>query len=356
MTNPNTSKKVTTGKLKANPVERAKYQKMLHEALEKGIEAMPNQLKALMMLSQANGGRSVNVSIQPPVKRVSDARLETLSLLASSLPPDKRRSVFHEIRAHPSVEIRLPLSLRLVPHLEADMLPTLFKPIWEDINSLEDMELRAEAMLDFMLLIPNFSADDAVVSQSLLEAIGHARAMTNAESRLRSLVALMNHMPPTLQANFFKTVLDELSGINNDVIHANTIIITAHRVTRNTEEWVFKNANNIVSAFDRARALASLIPHVSDDIKDTIRLETLSAIAQIQTEEDRANALALFARHLEGLEVTAKGYPIYLEQALRIAISFTRRNIRARAMVAIAPYLTLDLQGEALAVVNSLNQ
>ena len=151
-------------------------------------------------------------------------------------------------------------------------------------------------------------------------------------------------------------MLDELSGINNDVIHANTIIITAHRVTRNTEEWVFRNANNIVSAFDRARALASLIPYVSDDLKDSIRLETLAAIAQIQSEEDRANALSLFAHHLEGLEVTAKGYPIYLEQALRIAISFTRRNIRARAMVAIAPYLTLDLQGEALAVVNSLSQ
>ncbi len=356
MTNPNASKKVTTGKLKANPVERAKYQKMLHEALEKGIEAMPNQIKALMMLSQANGRRSVNMPIQPPVKRVSDARLETLSLLASSLPPDKRRSVFHEIRAHPSVDIRLPLSLRLIPHLEADMLPTLFKPIWEDIHNLEDVALRAKAMLNFILLIPNFSADDAVVSQSLLEAIGHARAMTHVESRLRSLVALMNHMPPSLQTNFFKTVLDELNGINNDVIHANTIIVTAHWVTRNTEDWVFKNANNIMSSFDRARALASLIPHVSDDLKDTIRLETLSAIAQIQSEEDRANALALFARHLEGLEVTTKGYPIYLEQALRIAISFTRRNIRARAMVAIAPYLTLDLQGEALAVVNSLKQ
>ena len=195
MTNPDTSKKVTTDRLKANPVERAKYQKMLHEALERGIEAMPTQLKALMMLSQANGRRSVNIPIQPPVKRVSDARLEILSLLASSLPPDKRRSVFHEIRAHPSVEIRLPLSLRLVPHLEADMLPTLFKPIWEDITSLEDMGLRAQAMLDFILLIPNFSADDAVVSQSLLEAIGHARAMTHVESRLRSLVALMNYKP-----------------------------------------------------------------------------------------------------------------------------------------------------------------
>lgn len=356
MSNPNTSKKVTTGKLKANPVERAKYQKMLREALETGIEAIPTQIRAMMLLSQVSGGRSVSQSITPPLRRVSDARLETLSLLASALPPDKRRSVFHEIRAHPSVEIRLPLSLRLIPHLEADMLPTLFKPIWEDIHLIEDVGLRAQAMLDFILLIPNFSADDAVISQSLLEGIGHARAMHNIESRLRSLVALMSHMPTSLRSNFFKTILDELNGTNNDTIHANIIVITANHVTRHTEELAFKSANNILSNFDRARAIIALIPYMSDDLKDAARLEALSAIAQIQSEEDRANALAQFARHLEGLEVTAKGYPIYLEQALRIAISFTRRNLRARAMVAIAPYLTLDLQGEALAVVNSLSQ
>lgn len=356
MADSNTSHKTTTGKLKANPTEQAKYHKMLHQALQKGIEAMPTQLKAVMMLSQANGGRSVNNPLQLPVKRTNEARLETLSVLASSLPPDKRRAIFQEIQNHPSVDIRLPLCLRLIPYLEADMLPPLFKSVWEDIQHMTDVALRAKAMLDFLSLIPNFNTDDALVSQTLLEAIGHARAMISAESRLRSLVILMNHMPNTLQANFFKTVLDELSGINNDVIHANTIVMTAHRVTPATETWVFHHANNIASAFERARALTALISYVSDDLKDVIRHETLSTIAQIQSEEDRANALTAFARHLGGMQVTAKGYPIYLEQALRIAVSLTRHNLRARAMVAIAPYLTLDLQGEALAIVNSLPQ
>ena len=356
MTNSNTQKKSGTGRLKANPEERAKYEKSLHHALADGVEALPAQLKALLMLSQANGARPTSASIATPTKRVSDARLETLSLLVSALPPDKRRAVFQEIRAHPSLEIRLNLSLRLIPYLEADMLPTLFKPIWEDIHATEDMGLRAHSLLDLARVLPNFSADDTAISQPLMEAIGHARAMHNLEARVRSLVALSRHLPHPIQMNFFRTILDEMNATSNDALHATTIVTIAERVTATNEEFALKSAISIMNASERARALTALIPYISDDPKEVIRLEALASIGQIQSEEERVIALVGFAQTLEGVEPTTKSYPIYLEQALRIAISFTRRQLRARAMVAIAPYLTLDLQGEALAAVNSLNQ
>jgi len=356
MTDSSTSKKSGTGRLKPNPVERAKYEKALQHALAEGVESLIAQLRALLMLSQANGARSSNVGITISSKRVSDARLETLARLVTSLSPDKRRAVFQEIRAHPSVEIRLPLSLKLIPHLEADMLPSLFKPIWADIHDTEDLALRARALLQLGALLPNFNADDTTISQPLMEAISHARAMHNLEARVRSLVALSGYLPPALQMSFFKTILDEMNTTSNDALHATTLSTIAERITASTEEIALKSAINILDAAERARALTAIIPYVSDDPKDTARLEALSAIGQIQSEEERAVALVAFAKHLEGIEATTKGYPIYLEQALRIAISFTRRQLRARAMVAIAPYLTIDLQGEALAAVNSLTQ
>ncbi|MDZ4672500.1 MAG: hypothetical protein SH821_16690 [Phototrophicales bacterium] len=356
MTNSNIQKKGSTGRLKANPVERAKYEKSLHEALSEGIDGIPTQLRALLMLSQANGARPSNAPFQSSAKRVSDARLETLSLLVSALPPDKRRAIFQEIRAHSHLEIRLHLSLRLIPYLEADMLPSLFKPIWEDIHAVEDMGLRARALLQLATILPNFSADNTVISQALMEAVGHARAMHNLEARIRSLVALSGYMPPALEMNFFKTILDEMNATSNDTLHATTIATLAERVTPANEEYAFRSAIKIVNASERARAFTALIPYISHDPKDAVRLEALSAITQIQSEDERVIAIVSFAKTLEGIEATSKGYPIYLEQALRIAISFTRRQLRARALVAIAPYLTSDLQGEALAAVNSLSQ
>jgi hypothetical protein len=356
MSDSSTTKKSGTGRLKANPVERAKYEKALDNALADGVEALPAQLRALMMLSQANGARANASTIATHAKKVSDARLETLVRVVSALSPDKRRAVFQEIRAHPSVEIRLPLSLKLIPHLEADILPSLFKPIWSDIQETTDVALRARAMLQLAHLLPNFNADSTHISQPLLEAIGHARSMTNIEARVRSLVALSGYLPPALQLSFFKTILDEMNTTSNDNLHATTIVTIADRIMPATEEMTLQSALRIMDAAERARALTAIIPYVSDDPKDTARLEALSAIGQIQSEEERAIALVAFARHLEGAEATTKGYTVYLEHALRIAISFTRRQLRARAMVAIAPYLTIDLQGEALAAVNSLTQ
>src|SRR5690606_6406475 len=64
--------------------------------------------------------------------------------------------------------------------------------------------------------------------------------------------------------------------------------------------------------------------------------------------------LIAFAPHLEYVTDT-EHFPHLLEQALGIAISIKRRHLRARVLVALAPHLTLDLQGEALAAVHSLS-
>lgn len=346
---PSAQPKSTTGRLNQEHLQQA-----LDKALEAGPASLPNQVRYILALSQLTDARpSATGHPEIPIT-VPSARLSALVELAQNLDSGQSRKLFTEIQQINDDDVRLPLMLELLTRLPENAYSDASHKIWEQSRVLTNPLTRSQVMFTFARFVKHNEIDSGSLPRSSdLGPIALAKSIRNIEGRARSLVALAFHLPPANKITLLDTTLKEVDSTNSDSLRANIVNSVADRLPPQIERRVFQIADSITAPTERARALTALARTVSAELQTDVRQKTLTAIESIEEEDERLSALVALAPHLEPASEDGK-FPILLEMALAIAISLTRRNLRARALVALAPHLTLDLQGEALAAVHSL--
>ena len=333
-------------------------QDALATALQAGPEHIAEQVRYVLALSHKHttrGTARLSSDVMPPVPlTVAEARLAVLVSLAPTLRPEQRAALLADVQRIAQPGARLELILTLAPLVPPGSLnKATAYDLWQQITELDDPLARSRTALRYLEALPHLQRHAPVLAATMIDTVNLALALPDPEARVRSLSALAPHLPPSQQTRIISHMLDIVDASRGDQLIANTLNSLVDRLPRELEDRAIRSAGVIRSPIERARAFTALARAVSLARHGAIRDEAQRAIEAIPREPERVAALSAFAPHLEPARHDA-GYPGHLEDALSIAMTITQRGLRAQALVSLAPHLTLDLQGEALAAVHNL--
>lgn len=337
-----------TGRLGRKQIEQA-----LKRSLDTGDVAIPQQLRYVLALAQGNENNFTSTPYSAKPMKISAARLTVLESLAGSLNKRQLKQLIRDIQKIQDVDSRITLLSRMAIFIEPDDFYGVVKEIWQQINYIEDIVVRTQCIYLVSPLL-TLIHDEPATSSPLLNIVRVSESIKNAEARLRSLVAVAPHLPYDLSVRTFSRVLNDLEEYANDSLRMKTLISMSADVPDELVTQALNIAVKIVNPSERARVLTALAQSMPQELRPRLRQDALDAINTIETEEDTAEALIAFAPHLDYAS-EKDTFPAILAKALTITVGITRRHIRARVLVAIAPHLPTDLQGEALAAVHSLS-
>ncbi|MFW5691903.1 MAG: hypothetical protein ACOCX3_00980 [Chloroflexota bacterium] len=335
-------------------VSREQLERGLRRALAAGPSALVQQIRYILALCQL-GARKPSPSAETELPlTISEARLTALVALAETLSSERRERLMTEIQKLGEDDVRVCLSLELLPHTPEAVTPKRLVTLREEAGHLSNAAARARALLALARLVPLMPQDEQVLPEGINAALTLSRSFNSAEARVRVLVALAPYLPEQTTVRAFNEVLDAADESASANLHANIISAMTSQLPEACIERAVQSTQRIEEPADRARAFTALMRIIADRMRNNVQHYTLRAIADIRAEDDRCSALIAFGPYLEAAS-EEMGFPEVLEEALAIAISMTRRAVRARALVALAPYLTIDLQSEALSAVNELS-
>jgi hypothetical protein len=325
----------------------------LEKALQNGAPALPRQIRYILMLSQVFGGEPATAPYPETPLDVHHARLALLAQLSETLTGDTLQVVLRDVQQIGDATVRLPLLAKLAHYLTAPRLRSTLRDIWRQINAIVDPVTRTHTLYALAPLLKQLNDDPR--QQSVMQTVlQHASRIPRTEARLRSLVALVAHLPDDLAARTCRQILDTLRESNSDAICSKILVALAPHLPPEFDDDVLKIATAIDNPAELARTLTGLARHMRAETLPRVREVAVDAIGTIEAEDDRADALIEFAPYLEGALPHDAEFPQVLEKALRMTIHITRRDTRARMLVALAPHLTPDLKSEALAAVHAL--
>lgn len=336
-----------------DPVEVA-----FKQALELGASELPQQMRYILALSQKAAIPQRNIPYPAQSINAVGARLGILVSQAETLDSTQITRLYREIqKLGRDTRLRLTLELApLLPPFPDEQIHTFYK----EAGQLPDPVLKSHILFALVPLLRQAqqtskegAAPEDEDDSYLGKVIRLAKALDNPETRTRSIGALSAYLPEARQQAIYRDILDEINHLDNDAHRANTITAMADHLPAALEAQILGCVKGIKSPVERVRSLTVLARVASEALKPQIHQQALKAIEAIPGEDERANSLVAYAPYLDAAD-EQKGFPESLRQALVIAIGLSRRQIRARALVALAPHLTLDLQREALAAVHSL--
>lgn len=330
--------------------QAATARQRLQKALRMGRQGLASQLRYLLMACQANRPRLIpqEWSVQP---RLEEARLQALAQAAPLMASSQRARLYELLAQVEDAGTRLQLLAHAIRSVPIDEALPHARLIWEQIDSVSSPAQRASVLIDIADFIHNTTAS-SLTTGVLLRFIHIAQSMQTTEAQLRALIGLVPLLPQTQSRDILHSILSELERARNDTLTVRSINTVAPALTSHHVAAAVALCRAVKAPTERARALTALLPHVPEAWRGDLQGEVLMAIEQINSEDERADALITLAPHMES--ATLKEYPRVLSQALSIAIGMQRRPLRARMLVSLAPHLTPDLQVEAIADVNSL--
>jgi hypothetical protein len=337
----------------ASSRQREQFTQAFMTALDAGPDSLALQVRYILALCQLKGLKPSTIAAPETPLTVMEARLEALVQTAGSLDMIERRTLLRDIQAIGEDDSRLEMTLMLMPHILTGITDVMLQDIYRDIINLPNPIARSRLLLQLAEIVPQITHDKQPVAATLAAVLRKARSIISTEARVRSFVALAPHLPEEAASTMFTGILDEIDAVRSDSQRANTLTTIAEQLPKHYHQRALESTRAIESPNDRARALTALTAVIDTPLRINAQTATLVAIGEIANEDERATALTSFAPNLEAANEEA-GFPELLQRALSIAISLTRRATRARALVALAPLLTIDLQGEALAAVNTL--
>ena len=308
------------------------------------------QMALLVMVCRLNEQRPQRPRLPKPVSSQM-ARVQLIISQVHALTPAQRNYLLGEIERIEDEDFRLGFLAQLAPHMPTSKRQAFVESIWRGVKGVGTATARANLL--FNLFTP---LDDLqnTPSASFMAIYNIARRIPDRDARTRSLIALAQHVPPAFGRRIQVGVLDIIEDMPRDTARCNALVSLASTLHPTLNERAHRVAQALQTPEERARALTYLATLFTGTTVDTIRMETLDTIEEITGEEARTDALAAYADLLGDVHVTGDNFPPILERALLLAVSLPRRAFRARALVALAPHLPPDLQGEAIAAVNDL--
>ncbi len=329
----------------------SELEQALLTALAKGPGAMAQQISCILNLSKyalEKQRTSAEKSLSP-----AQARITALADMSDALSEDSVIRLLKNAQAIGDMGVRLQIITRVARLLPSHQYQSIVMMVWKESTQITEPAAYSRVMF---YLAPLLTAvhDEPTASAALLEIVTLAQSINNPEARIRSLITLAPYLPQGMRLSILRRAVDDIDRLTNDAHRCNSLSTLANYLSPEIAERAISSAEAIQQPAERARAFTALAPYLPTTLRPNLRVDALKAIQTIHDEDERAESLITFAPHLEHV-TDPKQFPILLEHALDVVISITRRHLRARALVALAPHLTLDLQGEALAAVHSLN-
>lgn len=346
--------KLGTSSLAEKPAQPIQIEQALNEAISAGIKTIPEQIHLILAYSQTLTTDATETTFDAPYSEkpltTAQARLTAVrSLIPPS--PEQAKNLARAARQSTDAAFRLKTLLALLPSLPKPEQVATFREVWESVATIDDAVARARLYIG-LADAAMFTALEDAQAHSLPEIVQLATQINGVDSRVRSMVALSLRLPEAYANQVLAHIFDDINSTPNDGLRASTICALAPQLPPKFASNILTSAEKIRSPGERARAYTALVQ--SMPTHPDVPLLALKAIAEIVNEDERVEALMTFSPSLEEAS-QEKGYPYALEEALRVAVGLSRRPLRAKALVALAPHLTLDLQGEALAAVHSLS-
>ncbi|MFZ4816655.1 MAG: hypothetical protein ACOYL5_19120 [Phototrophicaceae bacterium] len=306
------------------------------------------QVRLVLLLSQNN---PVPAPSRPtPPITVAHARLAALIDLAAHLTPEQMNRTLEEIGKIPTESVRLELLSRLLPTLPALRRQEALQMLWRGLKGIGVAGIRARVLLR---MIPLVREAVAALPTSFMAVFELAQALESPEARIRSLIALSRYVPPDLALGVQRSVLNSLDHTHDDSLRTNALATLAESLLPELAERAFACALAIHSPEERVRTLAALGRILPVGLAPTLQSAAIDAIETIRGVDARVNALTELAPYLGAVD-SDQPFPPALTRALTLAVNLPQRLFQARALVILAPHLPRELQGEALAAVNSL--
>jgi hypothetical protein len=336
----------------APTARRRELQDALRAALAQGTSAIAQQVRYALMLSTMT---QPNTAISAPESRMTldHARLLALAEMAEALTDGQIAALVGKAQHITDTAVRLRVIARVALRIPAQHFHATVLNLYQQAAKVPDAAACAQLMFEIAPLLV-LVHDEPAAPPALLSIVALTQAISNPEARIRSFITLSPYLPQHMRLRLLHRALDETDRLTSDAHRSHALHALAEHLTPELQERALRCAKAIKTPAEHARALTALARYLPLEIQPTLRVDALNAIASIVDEEERADALIAFAPHLEYITDTAH-FPTVLEHALRIAVHMTRRAMRARMLVALAPHLTLDLQGEALAAVHTLS-
>lgn len=215
----------------------------------------------------------------------------------------------------------------LAPHLPESMIETIFN----EVLAIRSEKHRAAAIGD---LAPT-------LSEALLRrALEAARAIEWGTYRWVALSGLAPYLPAALKRSLF----DGVRTIGNEQARATALIKLAPALT--TSGTLLRDALEAARAIerekDRSRALAGLVPSLSDQLLQ----RALNATRQLKQPACRAEVLKVLAPRMAQYG--------YWRQAFDAAWGIEKSDDRAITLVHLAPYIPQMLLKEVLGAVRTI--
>jgi hypothetical protein len=329
-------------------IGRRQIERALGDAIRTGPKTIPNQIRYILALCLVDGRRTKRSASPLPPYSTAEARLIALTQSADALDPEAIRHIYEEVGQLKRTELRLQLTLGLLPYLPQGIDAQSLYQIIGEIRKVSPGRLRASLLRQAVPLLPRATQQSDELAGPLSSALRAARNISHSASRMRSLVALAPFLPPRGTANLVRLMLEEIESSRDDRLKAHTIVALQPLLKPSNIALAERCAAQIQNPVERVRALMTLLPYQES------HHAIMDAIEAISNDEERGDALATFAQRLPPQAHTGD-LPLILQRSLGVMIGLNRDMVRARAFVALAHHLTEDLQGEALAMVHNLD-
>lgn len=322
--------------------------RLLEAALIEGPGALERQVRHLLALTAEREDAAAPDQI---------ADLRALTQLAGALEADDLRAVWDRLARLPDPAARVRLTAQLAPHMarageKADPL-ALIRHAIEQADPPVPPEDRVAALLD---LLPHLRASEPGVrlpslQQRALEAIG---AIADPASRVRALSAIIQKLAPDIQREAVAQAFEAAASIPSGIARAAALSDLPPHLPHEFHHRLLALARALDTPDARAYLLTRLVAYLAPEHQAAVLRETLDAIAAINGDDVRAQALIALAQPIE-VAGLLRNNPDGVQHAITVTFSIAWPDARARAFAVLAPYLSAELLTEALQMLKSID-
>jgi hypothetical protein len=287
----------------------------------------------------------------PAPPAASPLAVDAQTRLVAYLEPDALRALWERVAALDDPALRLRLMGRIVPHLyRHHLIPNALAPVQSIIESAEpplDPALRVDALCR---LAPHLAAfnRDATLPSFQQRVLDDVLAIDDPASRVRALGALIARLPPAMQSEAVAMAFETAACcIPNEVARATALSVLPSHLPLEFQTRLLSIARDLAEPDARALLLGRMLAYLPASMQLRTLIEALDAIQQITGDDARARALIALAPYIDAVG-PLQNLPEGMQQAIAVTFSIARQDDRARAFAALAPYLSPELLTEAL--------
>lgn len=230
----------------------------------------------------------------------------------------------------------------LIAYLATPLKEEVLREVRKAAQGIWSSEVQAEVSTNLARHIPEPMKD-----QMLREALQSARKINNQKNRIEALARLVPHLPEPEREQIFSEVLATIKIVTEE---GATVQILSEMATLLAAMEHPAEALRVVQSVRheqrRIELSATLIPHLSEPLKNEVLEKTLAATRSIADKHSKVEALSFLIPHLlEPLKTEI------LKEALVTVRSIMNVKCRDYALTALIPHLPKPLLQDVLAMV-----